>query len=179
MSVVDRLARVFRGTFGLDPGRFSKDTAPEDVANWDSIGHMNLVANLEKEFGVQFEVDDIMEMSSAGKDPGTASGQRSEGLAGTATWPRRFCRAASPMPRPFITAVRSSRMASFARRLARGTAGCGRMAGAAATASACSPKTAPSLSPPIWARSAPASVASPSRSIAAKPPSLGSSPRPA
>ena len=67
MSVVDRLAKVFHETFGLDPGRFSQDTAPDDVSNWDSIGHMNLVANLEKEFGVQFEVDDIMEMSSAGK----------------------------------------------------------------------------------------------------------------
>jgi acyl carrier protein len=67
MPVVDRLAKVFCRTFGLDPQRFSRDTVPEDVANWDSIGHMNLVASLEKEFGLQFEVDEIMEMSSAGK----------------------------------------------------------------------------------------------------------------
>ena len=67
MSVLDRLATVFQETFGFDGSHFSKDTAPEDVSNWDSIGHMNLVANLEKAFGQQFEVDEIMEMNSAGK----------------------------------------------------------------------------------------------------------------
>ena len=43
------------------------ETTPENVPNWDSVGHMNLVAQLETEFGLQFEVDDIMEMSSAAK----------------------------------------------------------------------------------------------------------------
>ena len=65
--VIDRLANVFHKAFGFDSGRFSKDTVPEDVPNWDSIGHMNLVAQLEQEFGLQFEVDEIMEMSSAAK----------------------------------------------------------------------------------------------------------------
>jgi acyl carrier protein len=67
MSTFDRLAGAFKEAFGLEPRQFSEKTAPEDVPNWDSIGHMNLVACLEKEFGVQFEVDEIMEMSSAGK----------------------------------------------------------------------------------------------------------------
>ena len=43
------------------------ETTPEKVPNWDSLGHMNLVAQLEAEFGLQFEVDEIMEMSSAAK----------------------------------------------------------------------------------------------------------------
>jgi acyl carrier protein len=67
MSTIDRVAGVFKETFAFDSGRFSKETAPEDVAGWDSIGHMNLVSRLETEFGLQFEVDEIMEMSSAGK----------------------------------------------------------------------------------------------------------------
>jgi len=40
---------------------------PEDVPNWDSIGHMNLVMYMEQEFNQHFEVDDIMEMSSPAK----------------------------------------------------------------------------------------------------------------
>ena len=67
MSLVDRVAKVFTKAFNFDAGRFSPATVPEDVPNWDSVGHMNLVAHLEEEFGQQFEVDDIMEMSSAGK----------------------------------------------------------------------------------------------------------------
>lgn len=37
---------------------------PEDVKKWDSLGHMTLVAALEERFGLQFEVDEIMEMAT-------------------------------------------------------------------------------------------------------------------
>ncbi len=65
--LTDRLKSVFEKALGLEPERFSPALAPEDVANWDSIGHMNLVMNLEQEFGQRFEVDEIMEMTSVGK----------------------------------------------------------------------------------------------------------------
>ncbi len=67
MTTVQRLAIVFEEVFGHDHSRFSKETVPEDVANWDSMGHMNLVSRLETDFGVQFELDEIMEMASAAK----------------------------------------------------------------------------------------------------------------
>lgn len=67
MPAVDRLATVFQKAFGFDPAKFSTQLAPEEVPNWDSIGHMNLVATLEQEFDQQFEVDEIMEMSSPQK----------------------------------------------------------------------------------------------------------------
>ena len=67
MTTLDRLAAVFEKAFGFDPQRFSVQLAPEEVPNWDSIGHMNLVATLEQEFNLQFEVDEIMEMSSPQK----------------------------------------------------------------------------------------------------------------
>ena len=61
------MATVFRKAFDFDSRQFSLETTPENVPNWDSVGHMNLVAQLEAEFGLQFEVDDIMKMSSAAK----------------------------------------------------------------------------------------------------------------
>jgi acyl carrier protein len=67
MSTHDRLAAVFEKAFSFDPKQFSLQLAPEQVPNWDSIGHMNLVACLEQEFDLQFEVDEIMEMSSPQK----------------------------------------------------------------------------------------------------------------
>jgi acyl carrier protein len=67
MTIHERLALVFEKTFGLETSRFSTALAPEDVPAWDSIGHMNLVAHLEEEFQQQFEVDEIMEMSSPQK----------------------------------------------------------------------------------------------------------------
>ena len=67
MAMNERLANVFQKAFGLDVNSFSLDLAPEDIPNWDSIGHMNLVMYLEQEFNQRFEVDEIMEMSSPAK----------------------------------------------------------------------------------------------------------------
>ena len=34
------------------------------ITEWDSIGHMSLVAELEEKFDIMMEMDDIIEMSS-------------------------------------------------------------------------------------------------------------------
>ena len=36
-------------------------------AEWDSVGHMALVAELEDRFGISLEIDDIMGMSTYAK----------------------------------------------------------------------------------------------------------------
>ena len=62
MAVVDDLGRIFEETFAHDTSRFSAETVPDDVKKWDSIGHMTMVAAMEEKFGLEFEVDEIMEM---------------------------------------------------------------------------------------------------------------------
>lgn len=36
----------------------------QDIAAWDSVGHMGLVARLEEAFGIMMEPDDIVDLSS-------------------------------------------------------------------------------------------------------------------
>lgn len=62
--MLDRVAKVFSIAFLVSADTITSATTPEDVARWDSLGHMNMVAALEKEFGVTFEVDEIMNMAS-------------------------------------------------------------------------------------------------------------------
>ena len=64
MSVLERVADVFGRAFAVDPTEVSPETVPDDVEKWDSMGHMNMVGELEKEFGIQFELDEIMELAS-------------------------------------------------------------------------------------------------------------------
>jgi acyl carrier protein len=40
------------------------DTEPSDVPTWDSMGHVTLASSLEKEFGVTFDIDDLMAMEN-------------------------------------------------------------------------------------------------------------------
>jgi acyl carrier protein len=67
MALTDRVAAIFEKVFGIEPADFSLDTVPEDVLRWDSLGHMNLVMELEDAWNLHFEVDEITEMSSARK----------------------------------------------------------------------------------------------------------------
>ena len=67
MSTLERVAKLFEDVLDCEPGVISKDTVPDDVPGWDSVGHMSLVSGLEDEFGVEFDVDDIMEMTTVAK----------------------------------------------------------------------------------------------------------------
>lgn len=36
----------------------------QDIAAWDSVGHMSLMTALEEAFGIEMDIDDIIEFSS-------------------------------------------------------------------------------------------------------------------
>ena len=36
----------------------------QDIAAWDSVGHMNLIAAIEDSFDVMFDTDDIIDFNS-------------------------------------------------------------------------------------------------------------------
>jgi acyl carrier protein len=59
-----RLASVFAGVFRLSQDGVRPDLGPADVERWDSVGHVMLVTAIEREFSIQFEVDEIMEFTS-------------------------------------------------------------------------------------------------------------------
>ena len=54
---------AFIETFMLD----AKDLVGlkyQDAPAWDSVGHMQLMAALEESFGIELDIDDIIEFSS-------------------------------------------------------------------------------------------------------------------
>lgn len=63
-TAASRLASVFATVFHMSEGRVHPDMGPADVERWDSVGHVMLVTAIEREFSIQFDVDEIMEFSS-------------------------------------------------------------------------------------------------------------------
>lgn len=63
-SAASRLASVFADAFGLPLDRVHPNLRPDDVEQWDSIGHVILVTAIEEKFSIQFEVDEIIEFTS-------------------------------------------------------------------------------------------------------------------
>ena len=63
-ELLKRVQAAFKSAFDIDPGTVSLNTTPDEVAAWDSMGHVTLASSLEKEFGLTFDVDDLMEMEN-------------------------------------------------------------------------------------------------------------------
>jgi acyl carrier protein len=64
MTTLSRVASVFSQAFAVPAEEITTNTVPDDVPKWDSLGHMNMVSVLGKEFGLRFGVDEIMEMAT-------------------------------------------------------------------------------------------------------------------
>jgi acyl carrier protein len=63
-DAASRLVSVFANILSLPLHRVHPDLKPHDVGRWDSVGHVTLIVAIEKEFSLQFEVDEIMEFTS-------------------------------------------------------------------------------------------------------------------
>ena len=56
----EKILEIIKNTFGLD--EVSKDISQQNCEAWDSMGQLNLVANLEEAFDVCIEPEEIGEM---------------------------------------------------------------------------------------------------------------------
>ena len=63
-QLLPRIRNAFQAAMHVDPSTITMETEPGDVAAWDSMGHVTLATSLEQEFGVNFDVDDLMEMEN-------------------------------------------------------------------------------------------------------------------
>ncbi len=65
--MTDAVADAFRKAMRLEENFAFADTMSfDDVPGWDSVGHMNLVTELEARFGISFEMDEIVGLNSVG-----------------------------------------------------------------------------------------------------------------
>ncbi|WP_436775638.1 acyl carrier protein [Yinghuangia sp. YIM S09857] len=65
MSTKERLKGVFAAALDLDPETTSiEDLRYREIEQWDSLGHMVLVAAIEDEFDVQLDTDQVIDMSA-------------------------------------------------------------------------------------------------------------------
>lgn len=61
-NIMERLEKVFKIVFNNETLTISLETCADDIEGWDSLQHLNLLAMIEKEFGIQFDIDDIVMM---------------------------------------------------------------------------------------------------------------------
>jgi acyl carrier protein len=64
MTLFDRLRDVISATLKVPPAKVTESTRDEDLAAWDSLGHVNLMMALEQTFDVTLDVEDFPKLNS-------------------------------------------------------------------------------------------------------------------
>ena len=58
--IKNKVLEVIKRTFNVDKLSVEEDELREGaLEQWDSLGHLNLLMELEKEFGIKFSLNDI------------------------------------------------------------------------------------------------------------------------
>ena len=66
-ELYQRLNTVFQDVFDDESIEVSSDTTADDIEDWDSLEHINLVAAVEKEFAIKFSMGQIVSMKNVGE----------------------------------------------------------------------------------------------------------------
>jgi len=60
----EKYTQVFMSCFSLEESDLNDELVYNSISEWDSVGHMGLIANLEDTFDIMMETDDIIDFSS-------------------------------------------------------------------------------------------------------------------
>ena len=66
-DVHTRLTPIFRDVFDDESLVLRDDLTAEDVENWDSLTHINLIVAIEKEFRIRFTTAEVSGLKNVGE----------------------------------------------------------------------------------------------------------------
>lgn len=66
-EVYERLNEVFREVFDDESIEVCDETTSDDIEDWDSLEHINLVDAVEQEFDIKFTMAQVVGMKNVGE----------------------------------------------------------------------------------------------------------------
>ena len=64
MDNKEKYKEIFTKSLSIDETKFNDKIKYNDIPEWDSIGHMTLMSELEEGFNISIDTDDIIDFSS-------------------------------------------------------------------------------------------------------------------
>ena len=65
-KVFNGVQDIFRDIFDEDDLMISDTTSSDEIEDWDSLNHINLVSAIEKEFEIRFSLGELMTLKDVG-----------------------------------------------------------------------------------------------------------------
>ena len=59
-----KIKDVMKAVFEISVGEIDEESSIDNIDLWDSMGHIKLILSIEKDFGMQFNVDEVVEMTN-------------------------------------------------------------------------------------------------------------------
>ena len=60
----ESLKKLIKSVFNLSDNSFSEDLTRQDISNWDSLRHMDLIASIESEYNTMLDMQEILSIKS-------------------------------------------------------------------------------------------------------------------
>jgi len=65
-DINEKLTLIFRSIFQEPTLEITPETTANEVDAWDSLSHLNMIAAVEKEFGIKFKLKDLVKLKNVG-----------------------------------------------------------------------------------------------------------------
>ncbi len=65
-EIFEKLNEIFIDVFDLDECELSDETSADDIEEWDSLSHIQLIVAIEKKFKIKFTSLEIMKWKNVG-----------------------------------------------------------------------------------------------------------------
>ena len=62
MTLLDNIIKLIADSLEVSENQITEDTAIGDIPEWNSLGHIIIISNLEKEFSINFDPEIIMDL---------------------------------------------------------------------------------------------------------------------
>ena len=66
-EIMERINVIFRDVFDDDTLVIVDSTNAEDIEDWDSLEHINLIMAMEKDFDLKFNLKEVGELANVGE----------------------------------------------------------------------------------------------------------------
>ena len=66
-AILKKLNEVFREVFDLDDVVVTHNTVADDIEEWDSLEHINLISAVESTFKMKFKMKEVSTMKNVGE----------------------------------------------------------------------------------------------------------------
>lgn len=65
-QIIEKLTEIFRDVFAESELTISEEMTAADVERWDSLTNMQMITEVENQFGIKFKLKDLRKLNRVG-----------------------------------------------------------------------------------------------------------------